>query len=529
MLLRKRRRESRPEANGSRKTGSRILDTGRVHGDASLASGEFRDSTGTASQLLPATEGTIALREPVVPEDRSWKRLLLDFIVSEPAMGVLSLVAFAASLGPLVFDVSPASQRALQAVEWSVVIVFMLNFVLRLSREPMKRKWLGRRGRILDLVTIGGPFLALLPGVSEAASGSLALRLLRVGRAVAFGTRAGGVATKGRDSDSARTGVPHLKVTRVSERPRLQCTEVSWKQCSDWAADPSPAWFHATQISLNEFREAASAAGLGEVDLEELYRPYGVARVRSSPDARSSILFLSVPTASDGVGTVVRRDRVAVVLNQRSLLSATPGSLDLPSMLDREEVPRQAFHVSVALRILGLAGDRLQYTARRLDRRIRELEPTGAIESDRRVLQVAPALRREISAVAFDSDQLQAVIGRLADGRRTLCGVNLEGDEYLTTLKDDFESLHERFKSLKEDVQSAIELDLNLKSFEMNRFLKLLAVVSCLGLIPAVIGGMLGMNVMGNPWPMTLGQVSFLAGMSGIVVLYVFAVKGWLR
>ena len=60
-------------------------------------------------------------------------------------------------------------------------------------------------------------------------------------------------------------------------------------------------------------------------------------------------------------------------------------------------------------------------------------------------------------------------------------------------------------------------------------FLKLLAVVSFLGLIPSVVGGLLGMNVDGNPWSVTLGQVSFGVAMAMAVSLYVFAVKGWLK
>jgi len=53
--------------------------------------------------------------------------------------------------------------------------------------------------------------------------------------------------------------------------------------------------------------------------------------------------------------------------------------------------------------------------------------------------------------------------------------------------------------------------------------------VSFLGLIPTVVGGMLGMNVIGTPWPMTLGQVAFSVGMVSASAMYVFAIKGWLK
>jgi Mg2+ and Co2+ transporter CorA len=74
-----------------------------------------------------------------------------------------------------------------------------------------------------------------------------------------------------------------------------------------------------------------------------------------------------------------------------------------------------------------------------------------------------------------------------------------------------------------------MELHMNVTSFEMNKFMKLLAIVGFLGLIPSVAGGLLGMNVAGNPWSVTLGQVAFGIAMGMAIALYVFAIKGWLR
>jgi Mg2+ and Co2+ transporter CorA len=74
-----------------------------------------------------------------------------------------------------------------------------------------------------------------------------------------------------------------------------------------------------------------------------------------------------------------------------------------------------------------------------------------------------------------------------------------------------------------------IELHLNIVSFDMNRVMRVLAVVSVLGLIPAVIGGLFGMNLVDNPWPFTLPQVAFAVVFGMVLCLYFFFVKGWLR
>jgi hypothetical protein len=38
-----------------------------------------------------------------------------------------------------------------------------------------------------------------------------------------------------------------------------------------------------------------------------------------------------------------------------------------------------------------------------------------------------------------------------------------------------------------------------------------------------------GMNLMDNPWPFTLPQVSFGVAFGMVLCLYFFFVKGWLR
>ena len=51
--------------------------------------------------------------------------------------------------------------------------------------------------------------------------------------------------------------------------------------------------------------------------------------------------------------------------------------------------------------------------------------------------------------------------------------------------------------------------------------------------IPLLIGtvttGFLGMNLIDNPWAVTLPQVAFGVGLGLVLALYFFLIKGWLR
>jgi len=96
-------------------------------------------------------------------------------------------------------------------------------------------------------------------------------------------------------------------------------------------------------------------------------------------------------------------------------------------------------------------------------------------------------------------------------------------------LTSEAEYLYETVVNLRDEVLSVLELHLNVVSFDMTRVMRVLAAVSVLGLIPAVIGGLFGMNLIGNPWPLTLPQVAFCVFFGMVLCLYFFFVKGWLR
>ena len=136
-------------------------------------------------------------------------------VLNEAVMGFLALVALATAIGPLVFDVSPATERLLNLVEGMILGVFIAEFIVQFAVARDRAAWLRSPWRIVDAICIIGPLLSFLPQVSDNVRGALVFRFLRVGRAVAFGARAGALAVQKRhDSGPALQRGP-TEVTRV--------------------------------------------------------------------------------------------------------------------------------------------------------------------------------------------------------------------------------------------------------------------------------------------------------------------------
>jgi Mg2+ and Co2+ transporter CorA len=306
----------------------------------------------------------------------------------------------------------------------------------------------------------------------------------------------------------------------------LRATESDWKSCLAWAREPDGSWFHATNLDPDRFTELAHAAGVSDRELQRALAPDGAAMIRQ--ELRHTALILQVPAVADTGFPEVERDRFFAIVGDRGLLTASTGTGDLKGLVLSQlaDVPNLPFPAKIVSALLAAIRECNLRVAQRFNDEQLRLE---TIEGGHVFLQDTFRLRREISTTALDLWHFKNAVRALADGKVRLGGVDLKNEKFLDDLVMEAESLYETVNGSKEEVQTLIELHINVKSFEMNKFLKVLAVVSFLGLIPSVVGGLLGMNVAGNPWPVTLGHVAFGVAMTMATSLYVFAVKGWLR
>lgn len=439
-------------------------------------------------------------------------------------MGVLALVALATALGPMVFDVTPAGERWLTLIEWVLVSAFAAEFVVQAAVAPNRSEWIRSRWRIVDVVTILGPVVALLPQVSDLASGSLMLRALRIGRAVAFGTRAGSVVVRkpSRAGRAAHVGEPTVKVLSANGGT----VSSDWNTFLRRANEPAAGWAHASGLDDARFRDFARLAGMSDRDLDRIQIHDTHARLRDYGDRTT--LLLQIPSVSDGGFPEVHREWLLAVVTEGGVLSASTGAADLQNraLLLGTALQAPMFEARVISSLLSGVSDDNLAVSQRLEDEARRLE---AVEGGKAFLHDSFQLRRKISSTALDLWHVRNIVHALASGKARLRDVSLKDEKALDELLAEIDSLYETVSRTKEEVQTLIELHINFKSFEMNKFLKLLAVVSFLGLIPSVVGGLLGMNVSDNPWPVTLGQVAFGVVMGMAIALYVFAVKGWLR
>ena len=320
----------------------------------------------------------------------------------------------------------------------------------------------------------------------NAARSAPVLRVLRLARAILAGTRAGRRLRR-RELAALRpmpTGAP---VVTALDPDSKAATTLIWPQLLAWVSDPKKGWLHAANLDAAHLDGLAHATGLPRARLDAALGEASYPRL----DKLERWTALTLPLfRADG-----SREALMVLLSEEGVLS-----------LARHE---------------ELVGG--------FERALRALEEIPADESPHEFFVDTFRMRKRISTSRADLWRLNGVLKAVAEGRRTLPGVSQESHEEVERTAEEAGFLHETADGLRESLLSLLDLHLNISGYGMNRFMRLLAIVSALALIPTIIGGLLGMNLTTNPWPATLAQVAFGTFVLMMCMLYVFLAKGWLK
>jgi len=441
-------------------------------------------------------------------------------ILDEAVMGFLALAALSLGLAPFLFNLPHGIEVALDFAEWAIIGVFALEFAVKFALSRDRRKFVLDPWRLLDAAIIAAALLSLLPMVSDAARSAPALRILMLFRILLFGPRIGHGLREPAvvPQRPAPGGEPQVTMLhQAGTVPR----ESDWKGLLQWVAAPTSDWAHACNVSPERQAEFASAAGVPRHTVEAALHESSYPRLESMQ--RWTALAVSIPSTDEDR----RRDSMLLLVNEDTALSIAAGSLGIPPV--PAESSALPFGPSCALHVIRLALARNEDLAGRLERTVRQLERVPASESPDSFFEQTIRLKRVLSTAKADLWRLRGLLEMLADGRRSLPGLGPDRRGLVSPLIEEAEYLYETIDSVRESVLSLIELHIDIAAHDTNRFMRLLAIVSMLALIPAVAGGLLGMNLAEAPWPMTLGQVAFGTLVVTLVVLYTFMAKGWLR
>ncbi len=452
-------------------------------------------------------------------------------ILNDATMGFLALAAVTLAAQPFFFAIGPDVNALLIDAEWVIVGIFAVEYLANLALAADKKAHVLSAWRLLDLATVVLPFVALLPHVSGELVSAPALRLLRLLRAAVFTARAGTEMISERKRRVERALGP-MQVSFLREGAGSGSPGASWDDVLRRVAEPDGAWYHASGLDSGRFERAACAAGLPPGLLEKLLKKARYTRWHSTGPYTS--LFTWFPRARDGERLDVERSGTLLLVGEKGLFTLSQDAADLqdavvealPRLQPPADLPYPVRLTYAYLRLLLEANSDIVH---RLEEEIHLLEDEPARENRQVFFAKVFHVEREISAAKYDLARLKTVLATMGQTQRAFKGLTQSHQELLGSLTEEVSHLHDALVHSRESLHSLIGMHINVASFEMNKVMRVLAIVSVLGMIPAVFFGILSLNLEGVPKAWSLGQVLFGMSTGTLMCLYVFHVKGWLR
>jgi Mg2+ and Co2+ transporter CorA len=485
----------------------------------------------------PGTRRAELPRSIFVPQEdpREELREAVDAILSDAFMGFLALLLVPIILLPLLVSLPSTVGDLLNAGDVTIIGFFVVEYAAKLYLARDRWAYARAPWHLLDLVVILLSLASYVPlfGLSGRGSAILLVRLLRLPRLFAVGGRA----VQGRLAREEEA-VPELPPEPVALIRQVDAShpkaprELTWEELAGHLASATPEWIHLSNVSEGSLLRLSALLQVHESHFR--YRLLDDLWPHISRVERTVLLFLQTgeiryPKRSQDYYTVARHGAI-IVLQGAKVVSVSPHGVDpIPRVLEalQSSAPvASGFQIQV---VEGILDTQLrQY--RTLLAEI-ELEIGGIARTPRRhlpgdFLARVYEFNKAIVRLTTNISHFREVLGRILSGRVAVPGLDEPARGHLEGLSDEAGYLSDTVKEAADQLGTIIDVYVNQSSFETNRVLKILAVITAVAIIPATVGGLLGID---GPYDFVLWQVLLVISLSMLFVSYCFLRLGWLR
>jgi Mg2+ and Co2+ transporter CorA len=484
-------------------------------------------------------DATLLPRSIYAPENdpRENLREMINAVFSDNFMIFLSLILVPMILLPFIFQLKAAELSFIDICDWIIVILFVMEYTSKLYLAKDRWQHFKSPWHIVDLIIVVLPFVQYFPlfGLVITGSPSLLLRLLRLPRALAVGGRAvAGRRNNDAIASDAEAEGPQTVIRQVDSD--LKTTHnLSWNELKSHLADASrQEWLDLHYVSDEGFRALSEILGVAQPHfkselMDDIYPHIDYVQ-------KSSFIFVQsgevkYPDHADSYLTILRSG-VIVICNGTKIITVSRHSVDfLDEVLSSVKQTKKdgTFVVPVLYSILDRMLADYRAILSEIELEVLKIGGTPRSKLPRDFLERIYQLDKEVSRLVSNLVHFKDMLGIITSRKVPLEGFDAASEEAFHVLQEGAGYLNEVAHDLIGNLRTIIDLYINQTSFETNRILKILAVITAISVIPSAIGGLMGTNLLDAPYSAYLWQLSLVIGISMALVTYTFIKLGWLR
>ena len=444
-------------------------------------------------------------------------------------IGLAAILACTVLL-PIFFEFTQAMEAIFEAVNYFVIAAFVAEYVLKLfvapwpGREPKESRvsFVTNRWHVLDFIIIlialfGISKLEFVPYISVQGTLSPILRLLRVLLAIILAGR-----TKERikplhtDEDTVTTKSElQIATLRLDQQGNNVVSKCSMKESScPIATSERQLWIDFQHIAQGDLDRIEKETAIPRFVLESKLIKESFPRIDEVRGTTAILLWDSHVKSTDsstGELSIATNDMLVVCANEK-IITLSSGESKLFDKISRDSLPLEKEDLTIRVLYSLLHGKIDDYgeIIQSIERKTIGFEEIPVNRTSPQFLEETFHFKKEIQKISSNLWHFNQVLHRIKDNKNLLGGINDGNSHYFDNLHAESEYMYETAQNIRESLISLIELHINTVSYDMNRVMKVIAVITCLAIVPTIIGGLLGVNLIDNPYPLKITEVFFI-------------------
>jgi len=471
------------------------------------------------------------------PDPKKGMREKINLILPDSLMIVLALIIVPVVLIPIWVDIPESVKVSFNFIDYAILGIFIVEYLLKTILAQNVWKHIINPWHLLDLLIVVVPLVNLLPALSlRFGNSSLLLRLLRIVRLLAIGGRTVDRRVQLASSSpkaEEKVDTP-LEIQVMDGQLENNYKNVPPNDLKKYLDSPSHTWADISTVSEADFDQLSHTLGIPKILLES--ELIDESYPRADYFEHYAMIFAriaDIQISHDGpMRLVINRKGVLVICQKQNVITVSKGKTDLFSKIIEQakkiHSPEEPLVVTILYTILKYILEQDKQIIAALERELMILESTSMKNRPAGFLEITFHLRKEVNQLVPSLLHLKEIIFMIIAKRVPLEGFNERHEKIFDILMDESVYLQETASNARDNLQSLIDLYINTTSFETNKVMRVIAVITSLGIIPALMG-LLGSNILGNPWNIHLWQVFAVVGVIMLAMGWIFYRLGWLK
>ncbi len=450
-------------------------------------------------------------------------------IFTDHLMIVLALVLIPAIFLPSVFTFSQFMLDFFRVVRSAILVLFIVEYFLKLYVADSRKAYATNPWHVIDLLIVilaASDFIPWIP-LGMIGRSSPLLRLLRVTRIFAVAGRTVKRAVPLRPVEKVTPLFSRMKVNILTDGRIIK--DAAKEDINGYIAAPGHTWIDMQEVSELDIDFVCDTLKIPKVVLESKIIKESYPKIDFFKNFTTIFIRDSKLQSDPDIKDVrILRNNMLISWANNYIVTISSEKSELFDLVsDGLAVKDDDFIVRILYSIFSRKISDYEEIVRLMEQNITAMEelPVGQMHP---FLENSFYFKKEIQNIHSNLLHFKQVLGIIRT-RKILPGLRDEYHSLFGILFDESVYLSETSENIRDNLFSLIDLRINTVSFGLSRVMRILAVITSLGLIPSIISGLFGQNLIDSPYHVRLPEVFFLEIFIMSLTAYAFYRRGWLR